>query len=401
MNPKQRGVPALAWAGLAILVFAAALLSLGQRDLEAMPNSDSYGPSGTSALYHLLADNGYRVRSDLSARPRLTGNDLVIAFFKPHHASLLEDISESMADPESGDKYEDPTQDSLHTFLDHGGTALLMPIDNGFPEASQASLKQQDIRVDSPYSKASFLISSVSPVTTPFLDRFKTNHDQADALWTGPQHSDLVYGLKVGEGDALVLANGILATNRFIDRSENAAFLMRLIDSLGGREKQIVLLESTFDDPVEPSLLQAIGPWANAGWQQFLLLAIVIVYTLGKRLGLPEVYRARQRGSRELVDAVADTMMRARSTQFAARIALDQADLRLRAALNLPRDVDRSRRDELLPVTLQSAMSALELSSQHNTQAGSETLRQIRRVDEELEAFLGRRQKHRYRRAKL
>ena len=386
----RRGIPTLAWVGLGLLILAALLLSLGRRDLESKPNADSFGPSGASAFRELLERNGYDVRIDRSSRPLFYPDDTVIAFFRQQPLSIFGTEEESAG---YGDKYEDPTQDSLHSFLDRGGRAIFLPIKTDFPGTSAAALKAPVAKVRSPYAKGAFGITADASATTPFLDKFKQSHFTASSLWKTEVGDEEVSGIKVGDGRVLVLRSGLGVTNRFLDRNDNAAFLLQLVRSLAKDSRRVVFVEATFDEPQERSLVEAIGPWANAAWQQLLVLAVVVIYTLGKRLGIPEAYRARQRGSREMVDAVADTMQRSRSADFAMRVALERSDVQLRNALKLSRDADRTARDSQLPDTLLSAIAALEAASVERKAPEADALRRIQRLERELGEFLGSRQK--------
>jgi hypothetical protein len=62
-----------------------------------------------------------------------------------------------------------------------------------------------------------------------------------------------------------------------------------------------------------------------AGWYQFLVLFGILAYVGGRRLGLPELRRRRQRGSRDLLTATADTLARGRNSKLALTTQLTTA----------------------------------------------------------------------------
>ena len=60
-------LPRFAFALLAVLVIAAVLLTLGQRESQAHPSAGSYNPSGLHAFYTLLQQNGVPVVTERGA----------------------------------------------------------------------------------------------------------------------------------------------------------------------------------------------------------------------------------------------------------------------------------------------------------------------------------------------
>ena len=192
-----------------------------------------------------------------------------------------------------------------------------------------------------------------------------------------------------GKGTAFVVRDGIGATNRFIDKQQNAELFGRLFSMVAGSGKRFVFTEANFGHVSQRGLLESIGPWANAAWQQLLLLGIVIAFTLGKRFGLPEETRTAQRGSRELLDAVADTYQRAGSTRNALLNAYRDADADLRFFLKLSVDAPRVERDRRLPESLQKALARLEVGSEMAGVSQEQGLALIRDAQKEMDAFFG------------
>ena len=147
--------------------------------------------------------------------------------------------------------------------------------------------------------------------------------------------------------------------------------------------------EASFGHIYDRGLLESIGPWANAAWQQLLILGIVIAFTLGKRFGLPEETKRTQRGSRELLDAIADTYQRAGTTQTALLNAYRDADSDLRTVLKLSKDSPRTDLDKHLPESLQKALARLEVGSEMTNMTQEQGLSLIKNAHREIDAFLG------------
>src|SRR5262249_6709267 len=107
---------------------------------------------------------------------------------------------------------------------------------------------------------------------------------------------------KTDKGQEAYLANGIIATNRFIDRQQNAYVLLDMVKRVApARGGRIVFAEATFGNAHIPGVFESIGTWALAGWFQLLFLGVVVVYSLGKPFGYPDPERRQERGARELM----------------------------------------------------------------------------------------------------
>jgi hypothetical protein len=398
-----KGLPRIAWVGLAILAVAAILLSLGQRETVSFPAADSFAPSGSAALADLLEQQGYKVAIDRSLRPKLAKGDLVLAFEIPKPSGFMSEVQKEV-DAEtltSTSEFEKPPHRELLAHLRSGGRAILLPLASDYLAASRAALAQPiDVAPITGGNTLQVSLGTARAATAAATSELEDTHT-VTRLWTDSEGDGMVLGVRVGDGTAFLLWNGIVGTNRFIDRADNATLLLNLVSVLAPKGSRIVFTEATFGNIQEKGLLEAIGGWADAAWQQILLLGLVIVYTLGKRLGLPEETKGKQRGSRELVDAIAGTMNRAHATGPAMRATLDRADTELRMALKLPRETERARRDELLPMDLTRALADLEAASQDADTSSAEAARRVQRLDRELDAFLGTRRLTRAEKARI
>jgi hypothetical protein len=332
----RRSIPKIAWLLLGILALAASLISLSKRQEAADPRIDSYAPSGLAAFADLLRQNGYKVDLTLSNAPRFRPGDVVVAC-----------INEQEVMEFSGS--EAPIFGSILRHVEHGGRLLVLPYDPDFSESAATANfttahpigdeKTRELQARSVYLQdAGFGKKYVS------LASWQEANSRAAAWLT-----------KIGEGFAATPADGYVASNRFIGAVQNADFLMSLVASLAPKGSHIVFAENTFQ-PENPSVLEAIGPGAVAAWWQVVFLFLVIVFTLGKRFGLPEAERSAQSGQRELVNAVADTYQRARLTQAACKAAYDKADAEIRKALKLSSDAPPAERDQRIPEILASRL---------------------------------------------
>ncbi|HVT14487.1 MAG TPA: DUF4350 domain-containing protein [Fimbriimonadaceae bacterium] len=338
----KRSAVLVAWSLLGVLAVAAFMITLSRTAGRADPKIDSYRPSGLAAFADLLRANGYEVTSTTSAFPRLGKNDIAVAC-----------LAEGQA---RGDDLEinDDTPGALgrlSQFIQDGGKAVLLPIDVNFDDmSSRVEIRKGISEFLSPPISVAIHTSETDLHTSLPSDLVSVGivHDQYN-----PQ-ADIASLTRYTDGTVLSFSDGYMATNRFIDRVQNADVLIGSLSTIAPKGSRLVFVESTFDNE-RPGLLEILGPGAIGAWYQSLFLFVVIVFTLGKRFGLPEEVRPAQTGQRELVNAVADTYRRARSTRAACRATYDRADAEVRKSLKLSTDAAASERDVRISPELATA----------------------------------------------
>jgi hypothetical protein len=389
--------------GLAILAVAAMLLSLGKRETQSFPAASSFEPSGASVFCELLKRQGYNVEISRELRPKLRPQDLVIAFQPTRPKSVWEEVSTESEEGEKAASEFDSTFNGV--LLEHfksGGRAIFLPLQEDYLAASRSALKSPPVQAKR-IGASDSLAANLSPVKeyqNPLLNEIFQKH-RAVRVWTGANPQDAVHAVRIEKGIVFVPANGILATNRFIDRVRNAQLLSEMVRTLAPPGSRIVFTEASFGNIDQKGLLEAIGGWLDAAWQQLLLLGFVVVYTLGKRLGFPEETKRQQRGSRELVDALADTMGRARASHLAMQVSLERAEAELRMALRLPKETSKEKLAQEIPPGLQTALRRLEAAMFDKETPEKDAVRLIKNLDTELTAFLGARRATRAPRATI
>lgn len=370
--------PIVVWVLLGVLVIAAGTLSLGRNDTRTLPSASSYTPSGTKAFADLLANSGYHVQVTQAAKPKLAPQGVLVAF----------SVNSQLA----GD-----SRSFINDFVDAGGKAAIFVLPANFPTApdaqpsgSNATTAQQVEHFDAPGSYK---------VDTRLASNAAFDTDSNHMFTIARTDSGPVAQLRsLGAGRMLIVTNGIIATNRFIDRNQNAEEALRLFRAIAPEGSSVVFMEASFGHVSEPSVLERIGAWALVAWWQLLFLFIVIVYTLGKPFGYPDEERPRQGGARDLVDAVAQTFRRARATHVAMRSMSKEADSEIRKKLKLPLSATRADRDRLLPDSLSNALARVQVAGDDRIGI-YDALALARKLDTEMAQFLGERV-NRYRRRK-
>ncbi len=361
---------------LALLVVAAAMLLMARRDSRAMPSIANTGPSGLAAFAELLRRDGYVVVQNRDEYPKFERDDVVVEVeLDQQPVSAIEMMSQ-------GETSHTP-ETEIADHVARGGKLLELAGRSDFDAASR---------------------DGAAPVTvkSPALKReARVNHDavasDADLLWTPRAESNYgLWSVEPGnrtfvtfrrEGNGMEAGAKLLgASNRFIGRYQNAEIYLDVVRRLAPAGSRVVFAEASFGNAERKGLIGAIGGWAVAAQWQAVLIFLVVVYTLGKRFGLPETDPMVQRGTRDLVDAVAGVMGRGRKSGFALRSLVNDASEQARATLRLPSSMPTKEVWRRLPDGLSSALAdALSLSVEDPKPRVA--VKAAQRVLRELQAF--------------
>ena len=350
----------VALAMVGILLVSIGLIALGSRENRSFPSAESFLPSGTSAFAELLRREHYNVVVDHRGRPALKSGDLVIAFSDTGVTNLLT----SDANEEQVDK----TRTALSDFVEGGGKLLSLPLSPDFASESKTLYDlKQDVYHDQQKATISWYGDSAH---VPYLnDRGASNGINVwgtiDEDEEGNPYIDAAFASisKIGEGEQGYFANGIIATNRFIDRQDNAFVLMDLVHRLAPEGTRVVFAEAAFGNERDPGMFETIGPWALAAWFQFVFLGIVMIYTMGKPFGLPDPERRKERGARELMDAIADTLRRGHMTKLALKTVSEDTNRMLRRIYKGRRDVSVAEQENELHTAMIKLQAAAEIGA--------------------------------------
>jgi hypothetical protein len=369
---------------LGLLAVASGLFFLGTRERATSPSSTSYLPSGTRAFVDLLRELGYSVALDQSSKPKLRADDLALGF-------VLEDERFDFGGPPQEPK-QSPTEKTLLKHVEEGGRAVLLQVPPDFLSASKlaAGGARKVTLTSGPGSTFAVTKGSIYSGRSLLLN----STEEGYTLGLGEAGAFLRL-FPTGKGLVGVVYDATGATNRFLDQEQNAEFYAWLVATLAPN-RRIVVLEALHAAPVDPGLLASIGAWAQGAWWQSVLLFLVIVFTLGKRFGVPDALRTRQRGGRELVNAYADVLARARKPQVALKTIVNDMDREVRRKYSITADMAPKRRNEALPPRLGEALSRAELASEERL-TDVAAVRLIQELENELGAAKGEPQRRRRR----
>ncbi|GEM_PF-3951660 len=278
----------LAGTLLALLALAYAIVALSGPSAKVHPAPDDPGLGGLSLLARALRDEGYRTVFDPASHPKLKPDDIAVVpllGYRGIPASVLAHVRA-------------------------GGRAFVIAV----PEELQA-IKTREKIVDRKNRSADVDSTEAAGVQTP------DGELAAVAVWYSEQE-DFSTLRQIGKGRVALLESGALATNRFLGRHDNARVVFSTLGTLRTKKgDRLTFLALGYGEGEELGPIEAIGPWAvGALWQS---LAILGAFGLAKgvRFGLPIPERRHKRGSRELLDTLADHYRRGRRTDAPLLVA--------------------------------------------------------------------------------
>lgn len=389
MKREARGLPRFVWVFVALLATAGGLIGLGQRESITRPSSDSYAPSGVRAFAELLAQNGFKVSVVRSAQLPLPDDALLVGFlstdradlFPLHNApSISDDILLQNADPVTIGLRK------LRERVKAGSHALLFGMPENFVAASTAA-RRGDTTVTRIGGTSMQISDGGGAIFDGTAGFFSQSRDLGFDLWSRVD-GGFVRIRPLGEGRVFYVQDGTAATNRFIDRFDNAAFLLSVVADAAGSNRKVAIVDVLAGVSADPSAFSFIGAWAEAMWWQVIVFFVVVAWTWGSRFGLPVAWRSREVGTRELVDALADTMQRSGMASYALSAIVEDADHIVRRRAKLPQDASVAARNRAIPTSLGQALIEAEAAASGPVDPAI-ALQLAKRLSAELTQFAG------------
>lgn len=373
---QKAGLPTIVYTLVGLLALAAMVLSLGNNEDRSEPAADSFSPSGTRAFAELLQRNGYRVDIDRTSSPVATAGDLLIGF---------------SIDSEEGPKTSSVrTRARIDDLVDKGTSFLSINLQPDFRKASRALMGSPPLKIQNLISGENLSIASCTN-STP--NSAYTAGASRQTLWQSVDgETFLLDFFSRKNGKVIEASDGMFVTNRFIDKNDNASLAVAMVNAVAKPGSRIVFGEGTWNDVQDKGLFATIGGWAVAGYYQTLFLIGVIIFSLGFRFGLPEEMRPRQRGTRDLLDAVSFTFRRGKHARTALMFVQSRFDRDIRSILRLSSDASVQERDRFLTddfkMTLKQIDAAID-DSKLNTPRALELVAQAQRHLDELKNSRG------------
>ena len=389
----------MAWILLGLLAVGSAAFELGRPKTNEQPYASSFDPSGAAAFAEMLRQDGYQVQISTLLPASLRSNVLAISFVQREEISspLEERVSDTVssmpaakksADSSGGDEDSEIATatplapSSIRLIVDHlrkGGNAIILGYN-----------PKLDLKEDHPVARtvvdpAGHSYNLIFPAGVGIYSEDLANADAVLPAWLFAEQA--VANLdQIGTGRAVVLDDGELAMNSFIDQSDNSRLLLDQVHLLAPKGAVVEILDGSLNGSAG-GLIEALGPWAQGVQLQLILVGIVIVYALGKRFGLADETPRLQRGARDLLDGIADTYNRGHAAKAGLQAVLEEADRAVRRQLKLPSDAPLRKRNELLTPAAAQVLTACEHGLMQDLKP-FEALTLARHLETELELFL-------------
>lgn len=352
----------------------------------ALPLSYSQHRLGAKGLARLLERNGYTVRSHKRTFRRLPEDaDMLVVFPPPLEISPLGGAG----------GWTEEDAEALDEWLQQGGRLLLFSGDDRLPESLKENANRRLPLVQLPTERFLDARPALPAPWNKGISRVRLG-DQRVSLsprserWVPLLHAGgAIEGALWYYGDGIVFecTDWLWLTNEHLRDADNGAFILAVVRKLlpeGG----VVY----FDDAGQGDLeleREARGFWDIAPWgvriafAHLLLLTVLVMYSLGKRFGLPRPAPARAPALGEYVDALASVYERAQAAQPALETVLEDVRRRLCRRLGLPAGATLLQLIQALPPEspLRDALAEAHRALQAPSLTADEAIRILKRLE--------------------
>ncbi|MFN7015856.1 MAG: DUF4350 domain-containing protein [Fimbriimonadales bacterium] len=381
--------------GLILLVgIVAALLLYSLRLAEAaraprfraLPLSYSQHRFGVKGFARLLERNGYTVRSHKRTFRHLPKDaDMLVVFPLPFSLSGISGLG----------AWSEEDADSLNAWLRRGGRLLLFSGDGRLPEL----LRDETFgRLPAVQLSAERFVEAHPALPAPWLREIAKVRLGDQRATLSPREKRWVPLLHTGgavKGALWYYEDGIVfectdwqwLTNEHLRDADNGAFILAVVRKMlpdGG-----VIY---FDDAGQGDLIierEVRGFWGVApmgvriAFAHLLVLTAVVMYSLGKRFGLPRPTPPRAPALGEYVEALAGVYERAQAAQPALETILESIRRRLCRRLGLPAGATMLQLIQSLPADspLRNALQQAHQAMQNPKLTPEEAIRLLKKLE--------------------
>ena len=332
----HRGLFALIIALLVLALVAFALVTLGRTSNEINRSSLSSEPGGALALYELLDEAGVPVER-IYREPWIERYDMgvVVVFVK-----LLSWEDFSFDDYETHN-YEEAFQKADVLIRVYVGSEL--------PARNTASTRS----VETHYAA----FGRVAEITTEWHNIYEGVSPTGELELLRTSSGTVVATADVFPGRIEInVYGGESFLNRFLGDDDNAEFAYSLIASLLPPGKRVIFPEYVYGISGVDNVFVRLGPSFTSSLIQLLFMFALLVYTLGKRFGYPDVEEPSKPGTANFVAAMAETYKRGKCTDIVMSVALNYAVRRAARKLNIPSELSLEQKIRRVPEELGNQM---------------------------------------------
>lgn len=373
---------------VAVLLLYSLRLAQEARDprYAALPLSYSQHRLGAKGLARLLERNGYSVRSHKRTFRHLPDDADMLVVFPP---SLV------LTPGGGGGGWTEEDAEFLDAWIRRGGRLLLFSGDDRLPESlredASRRLPQYQFPVDrfleahptlpTPWTEGISKVKlgdqrvSLSPRTERWVPLLHAGGAIEGALWY------------YGDGVVFECTDWVWLTNEHLREADNGAFILAVVRKLLPKGGVIY-----FDDAGQGDLIQereergfwSIAPWGvRIAFAHLLVLTALVMYSVGKRFGLPRPAPARAPALGDYVEALASVYERAQATQPALETILEEVRRRLCRRLGLPAGATLLQLIQALPPDspLRDALTEAHRALQAPRLSPEEAIRILKRLE--------------------
>lgn len=333
-----------------ILSCTTLLVVLGRSSNATFPSITSSKPSGTRLAAEVLELNGFKVRQDLNSAPQVANDEVIIAFVRRQG--------------------RDPMAKFLLSKVSEGRRMIVIMVSDDFNAATTSA--ETPIQIQNSFQDRILRVNG----TVALEPDFWSGSEPLDVWVDASTKQALVSFQAQGNGVIATVHDGLGFTNRFIDRADNAAFFATLVRSVAGENKRVVFTEATFGNVFDEGMISALGGWARATvWQGYLLFGVV-AWSSAVIFGIPLPLRRRQAGTRDLMEAFAQMLQRAKNLKMAQSQVVESLRRDLLRMASLPANATDAMLESRLPQEVKDDLIAAQgLPSDSRTLAAITRLR--------------------------
>lgn len=305
----------------------------------ALPLSYSQHRLGVKGLARLLERNGYIVRSHKRTFRYLPADADMLVIFPPPLALYLS--------ADSG-VWTEQDAESLDAWLQRGGRLLLFSGDDRLPESLKENADRRLPLFQFPVVRfleahPTLHASWVEGISKMKLGDQDVSLSPRSERWVPLLHAGgAIEGAFWYYGDGVVFecTDWVWLTNEHLREADNGAYILAVVRKLLPEGGVIYFDDAGQGDLVQERVVRGFWGIAPLGvriaFAHLLVLTALVMYSVGKRFGLPRPAPARAPALGEYVEALASVYERAQATQPALETILEDVRRRLCRRLGLP-----------------------------------------------------------------
>jgi hypothetical protein len=352
------------------------------------PVSYSRHPQGAKGLAKLLQRNGYEVRS-LRRTFRHLPDDAKMLILFPASVQALMSLQ---------DRWGEADYEALQKWVEAGGVLVVLGGDNRLEGSLQPNLDPPGA-----FMRASATMQfKATPLITPlWMEGISTlelgergarlkPHDTRWVPLFGDARGVAIALHYLGKGVVLECADSDWLKNALLRRGDNGAFILAFTRWQLPNGGVVYFDDAGQGDLEYEARRQGFWDHAPAGvevaFAHLMVLVVLVMYSVGRRFGLPHPARPRTPSLGEYVDALTNLYAQAQAVQPTMQVIVEDVRRRLCKRLGLPAGTTLLQLMEALPPDseLRRVLREIHHALQQPTLSEGEALRLLQALERAL-----------------